>query len=82
LILRCQLDVVSPGEFRFHLNDDKGIDFWIDGKQVAAKSRLSIELPRGLHSFIFRIDLRSRADRTLRLELEESKGQARWVDGK
>ena len=78
--VRSQLDVVSPGKFAFHLNDTQGVILWVDGKVVAAQSKLLLDLGRGTHTFDFRVDLQMRKARHLRWELTESadaKGQAR-----
>ncbi len=85
VLVRCHFDVVSPGGFSFQLNDAEGIVVWVDGKTIAAQPRMSVELSRGSHTFVFRIDLRARKDRSLRWELVESangKGQAKFVDGR
>jgi putative heme-binding domain-containing protein len=83
--LRTQLDVVTSGIFTFTLNDAEGSTLWLDGKAIAAQSKLSINLERGGHTLHLRVDGRTRKDRQLRLELAESagsKGQARFVDGR
>ena len=82
-ILRCQVDVVTPGEFSFQLKDAQGVGLWIDGKSVPDLAH--VELARGQHTLVFRVDLPGRQESFLRLELVEtkgSKGQARFVDGR
>jgi putative heme-binding domain-containing protein len=85
VIIRCQVDVVTPGEFTFLLNDAQGGTLWIDRKALPARAKMSTELLRGQHTFVFRIDVGTRKDGHLRFELVEtagSRGQARFIDGK
>jgi putative heme-binding domain-containing protein len=85
IVIRCQIDVVTPGTFSLELSDADGMTFWIDGKTTAARPKLSVELARGSHTLTFRIDARANKDRRLRVELTEApdaKGQAKFVDGR
>ena len=85
VVIRCQVDVVTPGAFTFLLNDAQGCALWIDGKALPTRTSVSTELPRGQHTLVFRIDLGTRKDPHLRFELVEtagSKGQARFIDGR
>jgi hypothetical protein len=84
-VLRCQVDVITPGAFTFLLNDAQGLTLWIDGKAVAGSAKVTTELTRGQHTFTFRIDPGTSKERQLRFELSEtanSKGQAKFVDGR
>jgi len=83
-LVRCQIDVVTPGKIAFRLNDWSGAALLIDGKAMASQPQ-SVELTRGTHTITFIVDRRIRKDQPLRLELAESpeaKGQAKFVDGR
>ncbi len=85
VMVRCEIEVVTPGRFSLGLTDPEGINLWIDGKSLAPQPTISVDLLRGGHTVTFRVDLRARKDRNLRLELIEaagSKGQARFMDGR
>src|SRR4029077_12205964 len=83
--VRCQLEVVTPGNFGFQLDDVRGVTLWLDGKSIAPMTKLTLELPRGMHTFVFRVDPRTRNEASLRWELVQgagSKGQAKFMDGR
>ena len=85
ILVRCEIDVVTPGRFSFALNNTDGITLWLDGKSLAPQPTISADLSRGGHTFTFRVDLHARKDRNLRLELIDaagSNGQARFRDGR
>ena len=82
--VRCEIDVITPGNFVFQVNDAEGLTLWVDGKAAAIQSKTSLELPRGTHTFVFIVDLRERKSSHLRWELAEVKGfkgQAKFIDG-
>ncbi|MBX6313401.1 MAG: HEAT repeat domain-containing protein [Isosphaeraceae bacterium] len=83
-IVRCQVDVTTSGRFRLVLNSAEALRLWVDGTPVDLQETTTLDLPTGLHTLTFALDLdRRHAD--LRCELEEdpgSAGKAQIVGGK
>lgn len=82
---RCQIDVASPGKIRLLLNSPKGLTAWIDGKAVEVVDQMTVNLDRGFHTMIFRVDSAARGNEGLRVEVADepgSAGRAQPVGGK
>ncbi len=82
---RTDLEVSVAGAVRLSVNDAKGLNLWIDGKQVEAKAELTPELSAGTHMVIFRVDFAARGKEGIRLEVQDvpgSRGHAQPVGGK
>jgi putative heme-binding domain-containing protein len=82
-VVRCQLDVVTPGNIALCLNDVGGVTLWVDGNAAPADQPASLK--RGVHDLVLRVEASRRKEHDLRLELVEAagaKGQARFVDGR
>ncbi len=82
-IVRCQLEVVTPGKFTLQLGDAQGITLWQNGARIPAAPTITMDLTRGVHTFVFRRDLSARKEPALSWELLNapgSTGQAlhRW----
>lgn len=83
-VVRCQIEVTTPGTTRLILNSAAGLSLWLDGRALDPARELEVELTTGLHVVLVRIDRRTRND-DLRLELGDIAGspiQARFVGGK
>ncbi len=83
-LVRCQLDVTTPGPAIVRLDSAKGLQMWVDANPVAVKEVLELNLPVGLHTLTFVVDRDVRRD-GLRCELEDKPGspaRARIVGGK
>jgi putative heme-binding domain-containing protein len=82
---RADLDVSSAGKVRVLLNDAKGLNVWVNGKQVEASKDLTLDLPAGVSMLIFRVDFSQRGKEGIRLEVQDvpgSKGHAQPVGGR
>ncbi|MBX9680960.1 MAG: HEAT repeat domain-containing protein [Gemmataceae bacterium] len=81
VFLRTQIEVVSPGKIGIRIGLAEGVQMWSDDTSVAASERVTIDLPRGMHTLTFRIDTGRRTSDVVRAELLElpSGGQARFV---
>ena len=83
----CQLRVVTSGDLRLALNSIGGLKLWVGGKEIsleAGKSRSGLlQLPVGVHSVLFRVDLGKRSEgiRCVVDELPGSRGRAQFVVG-
>jgi hypothetical protein len=76
---------VAAGTITLQLNSIQGVTLWLDGKTITPKQTVSLNLMRGQHTLVFRVDSRTRKDLDLRCELVESagaKGHAKFVDGR
>jgi putative heme-binding domain-containing protein len=83
-IVQCQLEASSPGKVRLRLNSGKGIALRLDREPVEAREDLVLEVPSGIHSLTFAVNLAQRTE-GLRCELEDLPGSAarvRVVGGK
>jgi hypothetical protein len=83
-LIRCQLDVTTPGPAVVRLNSAKGLQLWVDRDPVAVKEALELSLTVGLHTLTFVVDRDLRHD-ALRCELEDKPGspaRVRVVGGK
>ncbi len=92
-ILRCVLDVQSPGKVALAINDSHGLQFWIDGKPMKptrlttccfdhTASTHTLDLSTGRHTIDFWIDIPARSIPSLRCELIQSPAstaQAQWA---
>ena len=81
-VLRCVLDVQSPGKVALALNDSHGLQFWIDGKTTKAQDNIPLNLAAGRHTIDFWIDIPARPIPSLRCELIQVPGstaQAQWA---
>jgi putative heme-binding domain-containing protein len=84
-VVRCQIDVASPGKIQLAFNNTEGLRLWVDGAAVPASERVPLEVSRGTHAVAVRIDLGRRKDGRLRCELAVPTGsaaQASFVGGR
>ncbi|HET6247399.1 MAG TPA: PVC-type heme-binding CxxCH protein [Tepidisphaeraceae bacterium] len=82
---RADLDASSAGKVRALLNDAKGLNLWLNGKQVEIQKDMTIDLPAGVSMLIFRVDFSQRGKEGLRMEVQDipgSKGHAQPVGGR
>jgi putative heme-binding domain-containing protein len=82
---RCHLEVTTPGKVRLALNDAGGLRLWVNGRPTDAGAAVTLDLPRGVHVLIFRVELRRRQNPDLRCELVDvpkSPAQANFVAGR
>jgi putative heme-binding domain-containing protein len=83
--VRGEIDVTSPGRVALVLGNPRGITLSVDGKPVEAADTIELELARGVHSLTFTIDVASRGNEGLRVELRDvpgSGGHAQPVSGR
>ena len=81
---RGEIEVTAPGRVALHLNDPTGLSVWVNGRPVEAKPQLELDLPRGVHTAVFKIDLNARGRTPLRAEVRDqpgSTGHAQPVGG-
>ena len=65
------------------LNTAKGLRLWLDRKPVEVKDATELNLPAGVHTLTFAVDLGQRKE-PLRCELDDQPGSAarvRWSAG-
>jgi hypothetical protein len=82
--VRCHLDATTGGKVKLLLNSVEGLTFWIDKQPVEAKKETILDLPSGVHTLTFAIDLK-KPKNGLRCELGDvlgSKARVRIVGGK
>ncbi len=83
-VVRCQLEASTPGPVVLRLNTAQGLRLWLDRKAVEATEVTELDLPAGVHTLTFVVDLGQRKA-PLRCELEDKAGSAarvRMVGGK
>jgi putative heme-binding domain-containing protein len=83
-LIRCQVDVTTPGPFLVRLNDTNGLKLWIDQNPVGVKGALEVNLPVGMHTLTFIVDREERRE-GLRCEVQDKRGspaRVRVVAGK
>jgi hypothetical protein len=82
---RADLDVTAAGPVRILLNDAKGVELWVNGKRAEAKADLTLDLPTGIATLVFKLDVAQRGQEGIRAEVQDiagSKGHAQPVGGK
>jgi hypothetical protein len=83
-VVRCRLDVTTPGPVRLRLNSSEGVSLFQNQHLRNPGPSLEWELPAGVHTVTLAID-RSRRRTGVRIELEEVPGspaRVSWVVGK
>jgi putative heme-binding domain-containing protein len=83
-LIRCQVDVTTPGPTVVRLNSVKGLSLWLDENPIEAKKTLELNLSAGLHTLTFILDRDVRREE-MSCELEEKPGspaRVRVVGGK
>ncbi len=83
-VVRCQVEASTPGPVVLRLNAAQGLRLWLDRKPVELKGATELNVPAGVHTLTFRIDIGSRKE-PLRCELEDKAGspaRVRPVGGK
>ncbi|MCE9531975.1 MAG: HEAT repeat domain-containing protein [Planctomycetes bacterium] len=83
-VIRCQLDVTVGGKVKLKLNSAAGVSMLIGTNPLDAKDEMTIDVPFGVQTLMFAIDLSKRKE-PLRVELEDvpdSKARAVVVGGK
>ena len=73
--VRFDLDVSTEGKVALRVNSMKGITAALDGAAVDLASG-SVDLKKGVRSFILEIDFQKRGDEGLKIDVEESAGSA------
>jgi putative heme-binding domain-containing protein len=84
-LLRCQVEVATPGKVQLVLNGAQGLKLWVDGVPVPAAERVPLDLSRGTHTVDVRVELGRRKEGRLRCELAvpaSSRAQAAFVGGR
>ncbi len=75
-VVRCHLEVATPGKIELLVAGD--VDrIWLDSAPTSAASRLTLDLPAGVHSITFLLGTKSGDD--LRAELADVPGSAAQV---
>jgi putative heme-binding domain-containing protein len=80
-LVRCQVEVDTPGKVELVLGDVRGLTLWVDGGLVPARARSVLELPPGIHTLALRVEGGNR----LRCELAVPAGspaRASFVGGR
>jgi len=73
--VRFEIDVTTPGPVRVRLNSIKGInELVIDGAKHEVKTANDVELKPGRHLVTMSLDLKTRANEALRVEIEDVPG--------
>jgi putative heme-binding domain-containing protein len=72
-IVRCELQVTTPGETKLAINTPIGVSLWIDGKPVTAAAEIPLNLSPGRHKLTFAVDREKRND-PLRVEVVDVAG--------
>ena len=83
-VVRCQVEASTPGPVVLRLNGAQGLRLWLDRKLVDVKEATEVDVPAGVHTLTFAVDLTQRKE-PLRCELEdkaESPARVRVVGGK
>jgi hypothetical protein len=83
-VVRCQLDVTTPGQAKLRFNSAKELMLWLDGNPLDAKDEVVLDLTTGLHTLTVAID-RDKRKEALRCELEDVAGspaRVRLIGGK
>lgn len=84
-VARCLVDVASPGKLLLIVNDAQGLKMWVDGVKMDPQARMTLTLPRGLHTLDFYVAPGAEKDRRLRCELIVPNGsgaEASFVAGR
>jgi putative heme-binding domain-containing protein len=77
VFIRCAVELTTPGKIALNTKDRRGITLWADGTQThKAAETVVLELPSGVHTLTFRVDLKERPDAHLRVELADVPGSA------
>ncbi|MEO6810098.1 MAG: HEAT repeat domain-containing protein, partial [Isosphaeraceae bacterium] len=83
-VVRCQVDVTTPGLVRFRLNAPETLELWIDQAKTDPAETIDLDLTPGTHTLTLIVDLDQRND-PLRCELVDVPGspaRAQIVGGK
>ncbi len=83
-VVRCQVEASTPGPVVLRLNTAQGLRLWLDRKPVEVKDATELDVPAGVHTLTFAVDLGQRKE-PLRCELEDQPGspaRVRVVGGK
>ncbi len=82
--VRCQVNVTTPGNVGFRLNDANEVDIWIDGKPIEPTANMTVPLDVGIHRITFSVNLLTRSVPLgfQLIDIEGSKAQAQFLGGK
>ena len=83
-IVRCQVDVTTPGRIQLKLNGAEGLQGFVDHTPLELSSEISLDVKQGVHTLTFAISNRKHPT-GLRVELGEVAGsaaRAQFVAGK
>ncbi|HTU93200.1 MAG TPA: HEAT repeat domain-containing protein, partial [Gemmataceae bacterium] len=72
-LVRCQVDVTTPGPFLVYLNSTNGLKLWVDDNPLAVHEKMELNLLIGQHTLTFVSD-RDERQAGLRCELREKSG--------
>lgn len=81
---RCQLDASTGGKVKLFLNSPTGVTAWLNGNPVETGAEITLDLPQGVHTLTFAVDLKQRKE-GLRCTLDDvagSSARVRIVGGK
>jgi putative heme-binding domain-containing protein len=84
-VVRCRVEVATPGKVQLVLNSGQGLQLWVDGKEVSVAERLELDLSRGIHTLAMIVERNRRQEARLRCELAipaSSRAQAGFVGGR
>ena len=83
-VVRCQVDVTTPGRIQLKLNGAEGLQGFIDNTPLELSGEISLNVKQGVHTLTFAISNRKHPG-GLRVELGEVAGsaaRAQFVAGK
>ena len=83
-VVRCQIDVTTPGPIQLKLNGADGLQGFIDNTALELRNEINLNVKQGIHTFTFAISNRKHPG-GLRIELGEVPGspaRAQFVAGK
>jgi hypothetical protein len=78
---RGEIEVTSAGKIRYVVNNIKGAELWVDGKPVVVSGQIVLDLARGVHELLFRIDSAERLGEGLSVEITDVPGSAGHAQG-
>ena len=83
-VLRCQIEVTTPGSIRLKFNGVEGLIGFIDNASLEMKNEIALDVKQGVHTLTFAV-LNRQHKGGLRVELGEAAGSAarvQFVGGK
>jgi putative heme-binding domain-containing protein len=83
-LARAQIDVSTPGAVKLATPNVEGLRLWVDGNEVQVKPEMQLDLPSGVHTLTWAVDLHRRREGTSSVleDVPGSPARAQWVVGK